>query len=158
MNHMQWMGAVRMRVQIADKNITITHKLHVCNKQDIFQFKRLLPATCGLLWFYQLFELSFWWHPFTAEDPLVSKWCNAKFPQIFSDEITLRFNNLKCPEYIFSQILAEVDLFDMPCSYLYCSLDVLFFMWFTWRLHLVCPSLWRRTGPVAFEKPVWPTC
>ncbi len=34
---------------------------------------------CGLLWcFYQQFELSFWRHPFTAEDPLVSKWCNAK--------------------------------------------------------------------------------
>ncbi len=31
---------------------------------------------CGLLWcFYQLFGLSFWRHPFTAEDPLMSKWC-----------------------------------------------------------------------------------
>ncbi len=30
--------------------------------------------TCGLLWcFYQLFGLSFWRHPFTAEDQLVSK-------------------------------------------------------------------------------------
>ncbi len=30
------------------------------------------PITCGLLWcFYQLFGLSFWRHPFTAEDPLV---------------------------------------------------------------------------------------
>ncbi len=33
----------------------------------------------GYLWiivmFYQLFELSFWRHPFTAEDPLVNKWC-----------------------------------------------------------------------------------
>ncbi len=28
--------------------------------------------------FYQLFELWFWRHP-TAEDPLVSKWSNAKF-------------------------------------------------------------------------------
>ncbi len=32
----------------------------------------------GVVWiivmfFYQLFELSFWWHPFTAEDPIVSK-------------------------------------------------------------------------------------
>ncbi len=28
---------------------------------------------CGLLWFfYQLFGLSFWRHPFTLEDPLVS--------------------------------------------------------------------------------------
>ncbi len=36
--------------------------------------------------FYQLFGLSFWRHPFTAEDPLVSKYCNATFLQIFSDE------------------------------------------------------------------------
>ncbi len=29
--------------------------------------------TCGLLWcFYQLFGLSFWRHPFTAEHPLLS--------------------------------------------------------------------------------------
>ncbi len=28
-----------------------------------------------LMWcFYQLFELSFWRHPFTAEDPVLSKW------------------------------------------------------------------------------------
>ncbi len=42
-----------------------------------------------LLWcFYQLFGLSFWRHPFTAEDPLMSKWCNAKSLQICShDEI-----------------------------------------------------------------------
>ncbi len=40
--------------------------------------------TCGLLWcFYQLFGLSFWRHPFTAEHPLVSKWCNATFLQIW---------------------------------------------------------------------------
>ncbi len=45
--------------------------------------------TYGLLWcFYQLFWLSFWWHPFTAEDPLVNKWWNAKFLQICSDEET----------------------------------------------------------------------
>ncbi len=38
--------------------------------------------TCGLLWcFCQLFQLSFWRHPFTADDPLVSKWCNADFLQ-----------------------------------------------------------------------------
>ncbi len=38
--------------------------------------------------FYHLFGLSFWRHPFTAEDPLVSKWCNATFLQICSDEET----------------------------------------------------------------------
>ncbi len=49
--------------------------------------------SCGLLVdyydvFYQLFGLSFWRHPFTAEDPLVSKWCNATFLQICSVEET----------------------------------------------------------------------
>ncbi len=40
--------------------------------------------TCGLLWcFYQLFGLSFWRHPFTAEDPLLRQWCNATFLQIW---------------------------------------------------------------------------
>ncbi len=40
--------------------------------------------TCGLLWcFYQLFGLSFWRHPFTAEHPLLSEWCNATFLQIW---------------------------------------------------------------------------
>ncbi len=45
--------------------------------------------TCVLLQcFYQLFGLSYWRHPFTAEDPLVSKWYNAEFFQICSDEQT----------------------------------------------------------------------
>ncbi len=38
----------------------------------------------GLWCFYQLFGLSFWRHPFTAEEPLVSKWWNATFLQIYS--------------------------------------------------------------------------
>ncbi len=34
-----------------------------------------LEFTCGLLWcFYQQFELLFWRHPFTTDDPLMSKW------------------------------------------------------------------------------------
>ncbi len=39
---------------------------------------------CGLLWcFYQLFGLSFWRHPFTAEHPLLRQWRNAAFLQIW---------------------------------------------------------------------------
>ncbi len=48
--------------------------------------------SCGLLGiievYLQLFGLSFWRHPFTLEDPLVSMWCNAKFLQISADEET----------------------------------------------------------------------
>ncbi len=41
----------------------------------------------GVEWIIVVFiRLSFWRHPFTAEDPLVSKWGNATFLQIFSDE------------------------------------------------------------------------
>ncbi len=46
-------------------------------------------VSCGLVWcFYQLFGLSFWRHPFTADDPLLSKSYNAKFLQICSDKET----------------------------------------------------------------------
>ncbi len=38
---------------------------------------------------FQLFGLSFWRHPFTAEDQFVSKWCNDKFLKIRSDEETI---------------------------------------------------------------------
>ncbi len=42
-----------------------------------------------IVMFYHLFELSFWRHPFTTEDSLVSKRCNdTKFLQICSDEET----------------------------------------------------------------------
>ncbi len=42
---------------------------------------------CGLLWcFNQLFRPSFWRHPFTAEDSLVSKWCNTISPNLSDEE------------------------------------------------------------------------
>ncbi len=55
-----------------------------------------------VLW---VFGLSFWRHPFTADNLLVSKWCNAKFLQICSNEeqkkIILNLGWLE-DEYIFS--------------------------------------------------------
>ncbi len=43
--------------------------------QDVNWWTGVVGITCGLLWcFYQLFGLSFWQHPFTAEDPSV---CNV---------------------------------------------------------------------------------
>ncbi len=55
--------------------------------QDVNWWTGGVWITCGLLLcFNQLFELSFWRHPFTAEDPLVSKSFNAKFIQIGPNE------------------------------------------------------------------------
>ncbi len=55
--------------------------------QDAYWWMQIVQITIGLLWcFYQLFGLLFWRHPFTAEDPLVRKWCNATFLQIFYEE------------------------------------------------------------------------
>ncbi len=51
---------------------------------DVNWWTGVVWITCGLLWcFYQLFGLSFWRHPFTAEHPLVSRWWNATFLQIW---------------------------------------------------------------------------
>ncbi len=51
---------------------------------------------CGLLWcFYQLFGLSFWRHPFTTENPLVSNWCNVTFLQIWwRNKLIFNLDNL----------------------------------------------------------------
>ncbi len=63
---------------------------------------------CGFLWcFYQLFGLLFWRHPFTEEDPLVSKWCNAKFLQICSHEETNSYTSWM-GVYIFSNFLLHL--------------------------------------------------
>ncbi len=69
-----------LKLKILDLFLTIM----LFTSQDVNWWTGVVWITCGLLWwFYQLFGLSFWRHPFTAEDPLVSKWYNAKFLQIW---------------------------------------------------------------------------
>ncbi len=70
------------------KNALMMYLFHtnmqLFTSQDINWWTGVVWITCGLLWcFYQLFGLSFWRHPFTTEDPLVSKWWNATFLQIW---------------------------------------------------------------------------
>ncbi len=55
--------------------------------------------------FNQLFGLSFWRHPFTAEDPLVTKWCNATFLQTCSDEQTHLHLGWPEGEYIINKYI-----------------------------------------------------
>ncbi len=58
--------------------------MQLLSSQDINWWTGVMWITCGSLWcFYQLFGLSFWRHPFTAEDPLVSKWWKDNFFQIW---------------------------------------------------------------------------
>ncbi len=45
-----------------------------------------LTESMVYLWIIMMLLLLFWRHPFTADDPLVSKWCNAKFLQICSNK------------------------------------------------------------------------
>ncbi len=76
----------------------------VSYKHTAFHFTwHSLMEWCGLLWcFYQLFGLSFWRHPFTAEHPWVSKWCNATFLQIWWwNKLSLHLEWLG--EFIFSK-------------------------------------------------------
>ncbi len=61
---------------------------------------RLVPFDyCGLLWcFNQLFGLSFWRHPFTADDPLVNVMLN-----FFKSVLMKKQTHLGWSEYIFSK-------------------------------------------------------
>ncbi len=67
--HLQFL--LDLRLELA----TFWLRVRLSNQATTFPLTDGLDITCGLFWcFYQLIKLSFWWHPFTAEDPLVSKW------------------------------------------------------------------------------------
>ncbi len=77
------------------KNILMVY-LFLTNMQlllspDVNWWTGVVWITCGLLLcFYQLFGLSFWRHPFTAEHPLLRHWCNATFSGLVSDFVFSR--------------------------------------------------------------------
>ncbi len=85
--------------------------MQIFASQDVNWWTGVVWITCKLLWcFYQLLGLSSWRHPFTAEDPLLSKWYNAKFLPICEDEETnsSTFNGLrvyKCSEHFVNYSL-----------------------------------------------------
>ncbi len=53
-------------------------------------------------------ELSFWRHPFTADDQLVFKWCIATFLQICSDEETNVSTHVVWPE---GELILSVSIY-----------------------------------------------
>ncbi len=67
--HLQFL--LDLRLELA----TFWLRVRLSNQATTSPLTDGMDITCGLFWcFYQLIKLSFWWHPFTAEDLLVSKW------------------------------------------------------------------------------------
>ncbi len=82
-SHFSWKQWIEVKNVLM---MNLFNKIYIFfTSQDVTWWIGVVWVTCGLLWcFYQLFGHLFWRHPFTAEDPLLSKWCNAKFHQICS--------------------------------------------------------------------------
>ncbi len=75
--------------QILVKNV-LMDLFQFLSSQDVNWWTGVVWITCGLLWcFCQLFGLSFWRHPFTAEHPLLRHWCRDTFLQICCPETHL---------------------------------------------------------------------
>ncbi len=72
------------------KDINVLMDLFLTNK-ELFNSHDVNCWT-GVDWIIVMFLIccldSFWRHPFTAEDLMVSEWCNVKFLQICSHEET----------------------------------------------------------------------
>ncbi len=89
MHPLQWMGAVRMKVQTADKDITIIYTTPV---QQLMWLWSILAWSNGLTYGLEWCGLcdAVWTLILTApiHCPLVSKWSNATFLQICSAEET----------------------------------------------------------------------
>ncbi len=87
MDPLQWMGAVRMRVQTANVNISNSQVIHTI---PVHQLMSCEVKSCMLscVWNIVMFLSAVWTLILTApiQDPLVSKWWNAKFTQIHSDK------------------------------------------------------------------------
>ncbi len=66
-------GRVMMNYGLLMMDLFLPNK-QIFTSQDVNWEIGVVWITCGLLWgFYQLFGLWFWRHPFTADDPLMSK-------------------------------------------------------------------------------------
>ncbi len=78
LQHWIWL----LQIHSFSLHIMLNYELNIRRKE----------SHCGLLvlsLFYLVLLLdSFWRHPFTADDPLVNNWCDAKFLQICFNEET----------------------------------------------------------------------
>ncbi len=86
------------------------------SSRDITWWTGVVWITCGLLWcFYQLFGLSFWRHPFTAEHPLLSKWWNDTFLQIWIKKTIYTLSGLRVSILSVSNYFYNTDCMSCYC-------------------------------------------
>ncbi len=70
----------------------------------------------------QLFGLSFWRRPYTAEDPIVSKWCNAQFLFPWRNKLGLREGAFSIFIHTKMKILSSfTPIHVVPTLYDFCS-------------------------------------
>ncbi len=83
---------------------------------DVNWWTGVVWITCGLLWcFYQLFGLSFWRHPFTAEHPLLRHWCSDTFLQTWWRNKLILIWRWAQLQQIISMWRWKHDVFNMIC-------------------------------------------
>ncbi len=78
-------------IVFGSNGLQLKHYVFVSYKNTDFRFTRHWLMDWSCVDYCDVFIScldSFWRHPFTPEDPLVSKWCNATFLQICSDDET----------------------------------------------------------------------
>ncbi len=76
----------------------------------------------GVVWITcrYLFGLSFWRHPFTAEDPLVRKWWNATVLQIWwRNKLIYILDGLRVSTSVALFFDQTIPLISHPCNWLY---------------------------------------
>ncbi len=101
------------------------------------------------MWITVTFLSNVWIHPFTADDPLVSKWCNAissKFSQICSNEEINSFISWMTWGLTISLISLFPTPFLMGCMLFLFEFNILYvalFYWWngnSWKYWSCCPA------------------
>ncbi len=80
----------------------------------------------------QLFRLSFWRHPFTAEEPLLRHWCNATFLQIWwRNKLVYILDGLRVKKFSKFSFLDEQFLLTLKTSVYFCLVNLILTLSFT---------------------------
>ncbi len=122
--------------------------------QDINWWTGVVWITCGSYrFFYKLFGLGFWWHPFTAEDLLANNNVNDVMKQHFSKSVLLKKRTLHL-KWSEGEYISANFHFRVKCSFnRFHYLILITFLNLagpSWSLDHVRP-FWTSNKPVSFK-------